>query len=408
MRILLCTGLFPNRTNLQRGVYVLRQAVALSRRVDVRVIAPVPYFPAFAKSRKYSGFSRIPRKDTIEGIDVVYPRYYVIPRLFRFHHGLLLVFSVLNSFRRMVGEFRPDVVIGFFAYPYGYATVQLARMARVPVIVGVLGSDINVMARSGLRRRMVRGCLNASDKVFSVSRALKQATIDIGVRPEKIIVIPNGVDAERFARETRSQARAALKLPDSGRIVLCVANLVRIKGVDLVVRAFRDCGDESAVLVVVGDGEEREELQRLIGGMGLEERIRLVGAKPPTEVPRWLAASDLVVLGSRAEGHPNVLLEALASGRPVVATRVGGVSETITKEELGLLVEPEDAGALATGIREALSREWDEDAIRQIGVGRTWDNVADEIIAEVQSLLASGSVRESQKRGGDVNGANYC
>jgi len=212
---------------------------------------------------------------------VSYPRYFVIPKLFRSLHGVFLTVSVLKHFRAVVRDFRPDVIVAFYAYPYGFSAVQLARMFHTPVATGVLGSDINRMARSGITRLMIRWCLNSSGKVFSVSSALRDAMIEMGVRPEKIVVIPNGVDPTRFPRVTRLEARVRLGLPDSVRIVLCVANLVRVKGVDLVVRAFSQLHHESAVLLIVGDGEESNRIRRMIHELHLEGRVHLLGAKPP-------------------------------------------------------------------------------------------------------------------------------
>lgn len=389
MRILVSTGLFPNRLNPQRGIYILRQAVALRRYAQIRVIAPVPYVPAWMSWGQYGGLSRIPSRDRIEDIDVSYPRYFVVPKLLRFHHGVLVAASMLPCFRRVVREFRPDAVITFFAYPYGYATVHLARMFGLPVATGLLGSDINVMAQRGIRRRMIRSSLNASHRVFSVSRALRDATIAIGVRPENIAVIPNGVERGSFGRLTKTEAREVLGLAPGGKVLLCVANLVRVKGVDLLVEAVKRLRDAEATLIVVGDGEERRTLEAMVVDYGLQSRVRFVGMRAPAEIPAWMAAADVVVLASRFEGHPNVVVEALASGRPVVATSVGGVPELITSENLGLTVEPDDPASLADAIGSALSREWDENAIRRAGNARTWDDVAEELVTELRRMTAS-------------------
>lgn len=310
---------------------------------------------------------------------------------------------MFGAFRRVVREFRPEVVISFFAYPYGYAAAFLARTMGLPVVVGVLGSDINELPRVGLKRSMVRYALNASDKVFSVSHALKQAVRELEVAPEKIIVIPNGVDPGRFGKFERSEARETLSLPGNTRMILCVSNLVRVKGVDLVIRAFAKLRDEGISLVVVGDGVQRRELEDMVRELKLEHGVRFVGARPSAEVPVWMAASDLVVLGSRAEGHPNVIIEALASGRPVVATRVGAVSDTVTSPELGMVVEPEDPDAMACAIRAALSCEWNEQVIRRAGLHRSWDDVADQIMIELEALVAVGPRARGRIRQGSTD-----
>ncbi len=386
MKILISTGIFPNRTSPHRGIYILRQAVALSKLAVVKVIAPVPFFPAFARSARYSAYARVPASDSIEGIEVVYPRYYVIPKVLRYAHGALLELSVKGTFRRLAREFEPDVVLGFFAYPYGYGSVHIARRLGIPVVTGVLGSDLNVMPRGVLHRKMIAWTLRSSDRVFSVCESLKRKAIELGAEPDMVAVIPNGVEEGRYGRFNRDEARSRLGLDSGKRFVLCVSNLVPIKGVDILIRALPSVPADVR-LVVVGDGAELDRLRGLAGRLGVFERILFAGKRPPDDVPLWMTAANVVVLASRAEGHPNVVLESLASGTPVVATRVGGVPEILTSERFGVIVEPEDPDALAAGIRAAMSREWDDAVIRREGQRRTWDDVAREIIAELDRIV---------------------
>jgi glycosyltransferase involved in cell wall biosynthesis len=392
MKILISTGIFPNRASPHRGIYILRQAVALSKLAGVKVIAPVPFFPSFARSARYSSYSRVPENDNFDGIEVAYPRYYVLPKIMRYAHGALLEASINGTFRRLAREFVPDVVLGFFAYPYGYGSVRIARRLGLPVVTGVLGSDLNVMPRGVLHRKMIAWTLRSSDRVFSVCESLKKKAIELGAIPERVVVIPNGVEEGQFGRSNRDEARSRLQLDSGGRFVLCVSNLVPIKGVDILVRAMLSVTDD-VKLVVVGDGAELDRLRRLAVRIGVSERILFAGKQPPDDVPLWMAAANVVALASRAEGHPNVILESLASGTPVVATRVGGVPEILTSERFGVVVEPEDPEALASGIRAALSSEWDDAVLRREGQRRTWDDVAREIVAELDRTVV---VRSSE------------
>jgi glycosyltransferase involved in cell wall biosynthesis len=388
MKLLISTGIFPNRVAPHRGIYILRQATALAKKAGVMVIAPVPFFPAFARSARYSPYSRVPRKDTIDGIEVLYPRYYVIPKILRFAHGVMLESSVYRTFREVTRQFRPDAILGFYAYPYGFATVRIARRLGIPVVTGVLGSDLNVMPRGSLHRRMIQRTLRSSDRVFSVCASLKAKAVELGADPAEVAVITNGIEGGRYGRLRRGDARAKLGLDEQGRFVLCVSNLVPVKGVDILVRAFAGV-PEDVRLVVVGDGEQSESIRRLAEGLGLDRRVRLAGKRPPEDVPLWMAAADLLVVSSRAEGHPNVVLEALASGTPVVATRVGGVPEILRTERHGVIVPPEDPVALTEGIRTALATDWDEDFLRREGQSRTWDDVASDILAELDGIIAA-------------------
>ena len=395
MRILIVSGLFPNRVQPYRGIFIQRQAVELSRRADVRVIAPVAYVPSFLALSRYSAYSKVPPHDTMEGIEVDYPRYYIIPKILRHLHGRFLERSIKKQFERTVREYRPDVVIGFFAYPYGYAAVRLAKQLGLPVITGVLGSDINLTSKHGKRGQMVRRTLEESDRVFSVCGALGEAAVKMGAVRERLVVIPNGVDKTRFQRISRVDARERLQISDDGKIVVCVSNLTRVKGVDIVIRGFAGAIEPGATLLVIGEGEDRAQIEQLVSDLGMSKRIRLMGSKPPDEIPLWLAAADVVALGSRAEGHPNIVLEGLASGRPVVATRVGGVPETITSDEFGIIVEPENPVAFGDGLRRALATDWNDELIRTRGLGRDWGDVADEITKEIEILLNETSGKDS-------------
>lgn len=183
-----------------------------------------------------------------------------------------------------------------------------------------------------------------------------------GLDAARVVQISNGVDLDRFspaAPADRPALRRRLVGDDEGVVCSTVARLSRQKGLDVLVQAaarLRDAGPEPAPrFFVIGDGELRDELQRLVADLGLEDVVRLVGPTPPAEVPGWLAASDVFVLPSHYEGMSLAVMEAMASGLPVVVTRVSGTSELVPDDEHGRVVSPGDAGALAAAIRELAS-----------------------------------------------------
>jgi glycosyltransferase involved in cell wall biosynthesis len=228
--------------------------------------------------------------------------------------------------------------------------------------------------------------------VLSVSAALKQEITNLRVEARRVVVIPNGVEKLRFPRLSESEARTKLGIKTKARIVACVSRLSREKGTDVLIRAFKDIEDDDIELFVLGDGDERAILERLVADFDLGGRVHLVGAKDHADIPTWISASSLIVLPSRIEGHPNAVLEAMACGRPVVASRVGGVPEILVSEEFGLMVEPDDPDALADGIRDAINREWNHEGIREYGLRRSWDDVADEIMREIDGIVGTQSV----------------
>ena len=386
--ILLSTSIFPNRFEINRGVYIKRQALELGRRGRLTILSPVPYYPSFLKNSARAFYAKIPAQDNIDGLEVQYPRFFIVPKLFRFLHGPFMFGSLFLAYRRVIRREKPDVMLGFWAFPDGFATVLLARIFRLPVLVGVLGCDINYFTQSYLRRKLIGWALRSCDQVLSVSEALKREMVRrLDLPPGRVTVIPNGIEEGRFFPQDQDRMRELLGLDREDRIVLCVARLAVIKGVDVLVRAFARVEGSEKRLVVVGDGEEMPHLKTLVEELGLSNRVRLAGSKSHEDIPAWINAADLLVLPSINEGWPNVLMEAFACGKPVVASEVGGVPEIVNDSALGILTRPGDAEDLARGIEEGLGRDWDQAAIRARVQGRSWAVVADELHRELERVL---------------------
>lgn len=396
MKILLSTVIFPNRFETNRGVYIKKQAVELARNSRLSIIVPVPYFPRFLKSSSLDFYARIPREDTIEGLPVKYPRFFIIPKIFRFLHGPFLFLSVVRFYHRTVVGERPDVLLGFWTFPDGFANVLMARLFRLPVVIGCLGSDVNQLAKPFLQRKMISWTLRNCNQVIAVSEALKTEIVErLHVPPKRVTVIPNGIEEGKFLPQDRDKMRQLLGLDRERRIAVCVARLEPVKGVDILVRAFSRVRTEGKLLVVVGDGGEMPHLQALVEELGISDSVSLVGAKPHEEIPCWIGAADLVVLPSISEGWPNVLMEAFSCGKAVVASRVGGVPEIVNAPTLGILVPPGDEVDLAKGIEEGLERHWDPEIIRARVKGRGWDVVAQELRGELKKVVECSSDRGS-------------
>ena len=389
LRILVSSGIFPNRVLTNRGIYNLKAATALARYCDVRVVAPVPYFPAALRTPRYAWYAQVPRQDEVGGFAVEYPRYFVTPKVGRSLHGVFLYLSLRSFYRDVIRRFAPDVILGYFAYPYGFANVLFGRAAGVPVVTFCRGSDIHSIARKRSQSRVIAWALRRSAKVFAVSRALKAEVVELGVDADHVVVIPNGIEAERFTHTGRETARARVGLPAAGRVVVCVSRLSAEKGIDVLIDAVAHLQTRNVRVVIVGDGPDETALVERARQAGVSDRVVFAGSRPHDEVPLWIAAADVAVLSSRKEGYPNAVVEYLACGRPVVATRVGGVPEILTSRDLGAMVDPEDPRALAQAVDGALARTWDEDAIARAGRARDWDAVAREMLSEFERIAGA-------------------
>jgi glycosyltransferase involved in cell wall biosynthesis len=182
---------------------------------------------------------------------------------------------------------------------------------------------------------------------------------DYNFPPRKLVTVRNGVDVDRFRDDQVAalRLRAEWQVPASCILFGAVCRLVPEKGLDLCLQAFRRVLDgvgPSTYLVVVGDGPERDGLERLAERLGLWHRVRFAGFR--TDVPEVLSALDYLVLSSRMEGLPLIVVESLAVGRPVIATRVAGTPEIFTRDDIGWLVSPDNVAELANAMQEAATQ----------------------------------------------------
>ncbi|MDQ2674359.1 MAG: glycosyltransferase family 4 protein, partial [Chloroflexota bacterium] len=185
------------------------------------------------------------------------------------------------------------------------------------------------------------------------------------VRPPSghLHTIPNGVDVHRYGRADRSAMRRELGIPDDAAVVMCVAKMLEQKGHRVLVEALAapEVADLPLRVLLVGDGPLRKEIEDRARRAEVWDRIRFLGNRP--DVPRLLAAADIFVLPSLWEGLPIALLEAMAAGLPSVATAVSGTRQVLTDEENGLLVPPDDAGAIAAAVARLVRHRELRDAL---------------------------------------------
>ena len=231
-----------------------------------------------------------------------------------------------------------------------------ARLARVPVVIhGEHGREAaDPEGRNPFRKRLRRLLAPLVTQFVTVSLDLARWLVeDVGIPARKVTTIGNGVDTRRFDGRDREDARRTLRIPDGGIAIGTVGRLDPVKDQLGLVRAFaRLAGDPRTLLLIAGDGPCRRELEAAVAALGLTGRVRLLGER--ADVPRVLAGLDVFALSSLGEGISNTILEAMATGLPVVATRVGGNPELVTDGTTGLLVPPSSPEALAGALRRYL------------------------------------------------------
>jgi glycosyltransferase involved in cell wall biosynthesis len=390
MRILALTNLYPNPLQPHRGAFNRQQFRALAERHEVRVIAPIAWTDE--RSARRAGGAALPaeRRVDCDGLKVAHPRYLFTPKVLRGQYGNMFRWSIAGAFRAAVEEFRPDLVLSAWAYPDGWAAVELGHRAGLPVIVKVHGSDILTLAKTPGRERGTAEAMRKADAVIAVSQDLANRVIEMGADAANVSVVYDGIDATRFHPGSREEARRLLGIPTDEPMILFVGNLVPVKGVDVLIAA---CAKMAAAgrrfrCYLVGQGPLKAEFEQQIAAASLADRVTLVGPVLHAKLPDWFRAADVFVLPSHSEGVPCVLLEAAGCQTPFVASRVGGIPEIAHLND-GRLVPPGDPQLLSEAIADVLGSFKPRDPKQAFN--RSYDDAAREIEAICQRVLDARS-----------------
>jgi teichuronic acid biosynthesis glycosyltransferase TuaC len=231
--------------------------------------------------------------------------------------------------------------------------------------------------------------------VITVSSSLRRALIQgHGIEAEKLTVIPNGVDVTRFAPTPQGEARVRLGLRVEGSKLIYVGAITEAKGIAYLLRAIHRLRHTPAwpvELILVGEGEYDRAARALAVELGIADAVTYTGKRPNDEIPLWMNASDILVLPSLSEGFGVVLVEAMACGKPVVATTCGGPEDIVTPQT-GLLVPPADDAALSEALLEVLSdgERFQPQAIRRHALETySYDHITSRIMEVYEAVLLS-------------------
>ena len=369
MKVLVVTNLFPSTVRLNRAAYNRQQFIRLSEQHDVTVLVAIAWLEWLKNIRSF-------RNTKMGKLNIRYFPYFYIPKIAVYLHSYFMFFSMLPQIPFAL-KYRANVLLASWAFPDAVASAAWCRILNVPLVIKVHGSDINVKAKMPGQRKQIEWALRYARVVVSVSKALCKQLKKLGVSDKKIRLIYNGVDLDVFRPEKKITANQALGLQANQKKILFVGNLELTKGCKELLMAFVELleieGDSELQLHYVGRGRAEKELKICAEKLGCLDNVHFMGEAQHTELVHWYNAVDLICLPSYNEGVPNVLLEAMACGLPIVATRVGGIPEVVS-EESGILVEKQDPDALITALRTALDRKWNKDLIISGIKGLSWDS----------------------------------
>ena len=374
LKVLVFSTLYPSSARPTHGLFVetrLRKLLE-SGRITAKVVAPVPwFFSTDERFGRYAVMARTPRRETRSGIDILYPRFFLPPKVGMSAAPFLLALGAAAALRRLRREgFDFDLIDAHYYYPDGVAAALLAAHCGRPFVVTARGSDINLLATRAVPRALIRWAARRAAASIAVSGALDEKLASLGVEGPRRVVLRNGVDLERFRPVPREEARARLGWPP-GPALLLVGTLDENKGHHLVIGALPRL--PGFRLVIVGSGPARARLEAMAVELGVADRVRFAGAVLQTGLPDYYSAADVLVLASGREGWPNVLLESMACGTPVVATDVGGVAEIVADSRAGVVIQDRSSAGVVAGIERLLSAPPGRDATRGYAEMFSWD-----------------------------------
>lgn len=373
----------PTPADPSGGIFVHRRIRAMAELAAVRTLQPVPYFPL---ARALPGWAREPERME-RGLAVRHAPMLYLPGMLKALDAGWLARAIAGPLHRLHRERPIDLIDAHFGYPEGVGCLRVARRLGIPCFITLRGFENEFIHRPAIGAQMRRSWQQA-DGIVSVSHSLRRVALEQGTDPERVAVIHNAIDRRLFDRGDRDAARRALGIPPAAPLIVSVGHLIERKRHAVLVRAFaslRERHPDARLAIVGSDGPEPACARRLRAGIeaqGLGGSVHLAGNLPPEAVLDWLHAADLFALATAREGCCNAVLEALATGLPVVTTPVGDNREFVGDGSNGYLVAVDDDRALAARLAEGLAREWDRAAISralraQVG---DWEAVAGRVI----------------------------
>lgn len=398
MRVMEVCQEFPNNYYPQLGTFIKQSIDSMaSQNVDVTVVSPKPLVIPFS-AFPYHNFSKLPRIEHTEKYDIHYPRYiYAVPKKYFYSITGISYAHFVSRYAIKNIKPKPDLIHAHFSYPDGFGMIGLAKRWNIPLVISALGTIERQVAYEGSQTsKQIIEALNFANRVLSVSEDLKLHIVNLGINENKVIVVPNGVDTEKFKPLGKENARNLLNLPVDKNIVLFVGALRSIKGVDYLIEAAKSFVNKNTELYMVGrDDGLKKNLVKMTYELKITDFVKFIGPVNHEDIPLWISASDILVLPSLSEGRPNVVLEALACEVPVVATDVGGIPELMINGETGYLVPSKNSLELSQKVNKLLENENLREKMGKIGRksviqrGLTWEAHAKKTVDIYSELLQS-------------------
>jgi glycosyltransferase involved in cell wall biosynthesis len=394
MRVLVLTETFPTVEHPGRGIFIRAQVTALADCHEITVLFPRPWLPGvpsrWLESRARKLETRTPFSDVLP-VTLKRPPYLYVPRNREIRSRQLAALARRELFDS--GE-HYDLIHAHWLSPPGLAAIRAVADAPIPVVVTAHAGDVyRDLARSAYRLT-ARTVVGGATRIIAVADYFRDPLESLGADPDRMRIIPNGVDTRLFRPQDRGATRQALDLPQECPLFLYVGNLEPAKGVLDTVHAFFSSAPEKARLLLAGTGSLWTDLERQ--ARHSEGRLILRGWQSHESVSQYLAAADCFVLPSYGEGNPVTVLESLCCGTTVIGSAISALTALIKPGQNGLLVPAGAVSELGFAMQETTRRRWDREAISREAQSRFgWITVA----AQISSVYAE-AVAECRSRSG--------
>lgn len=391
MRVLSISTLFPTPVRAGFGVFVGNQMRAVAARGDVELtmISPIglPPWP-LSRAEPYARLRAIPPQSDAVGLPVHYPPFMLIPKIGGDSNPGRIARAVLPLARRLHAERRFDLVDAQFFFPDGPAAAIVARDLGLPLTIKSRGADIHYWgSRPKALPQMLAAAAQAAG-MLSVSKALREDMIALGMPGDRIALHYTGLDRSRFHPMDRAAARKSIAaVAGDGPLLVTPGALIPRKSQRLVIEALAHL--PRARLALAGAGGDEAMLRSRARELGLADRVHFLGQVGHDTLPRLMCAADALVLPSSSEGLANVWVEALACGTPIVIPDIGGAREIVRDDTAGRITA-RDAPAIATAVTALLAAPPRQEQVAAHVADFSWEANAEQLVAFWNAIIRDG------------------
>jgi len=380
MNLLVITNNFPDQQNkYSGGIFVKEQIQSLKGYFkNIYVISPVAHGMEYLRKTSYENYK-------FDNVYVFFPKHFNFP-LFYFYFRNLWSYLENRAIYKLINEksLKFDLIHAHFTWPSGVNATRLKKKLKLPLIITEHISSGELKDTVFKRDQLYIKTFLESNAIIRVNKGDIPIFNTIQVPPDNIYSVPNGYDSDKFLILNMENCRTKLELPIDKKIILNVGNLYHeIKGHKYLIEAMSEVIEhrKDVLCIIVGSGKLHNKLKKQIESSGLNNHVKLVGGKPHNEIPIWMNACDVFVLPSLRESFGIVQVEAMACGKPVVATRNGGSEEIVTSNDYGMLCEPSNPKQLADKIIGALGKNWNPEIISNFASQYRWDYIANKLLS---------------------------